>query len=238
MQEGSRLRYRLVVAGDAAAVERFTAVARDNLGRGQRIETIGDARPEVRSALDRGGRFLGLAALVSVVLAAVAVAMAARRHSERHLSGAAVMRCLGAQQRTLVGIHVGELLLLGLAACTLGVAIAFALQWSVAGWLAQALKVEIPPASIWPGLRGYGVGLVVLLAFGAPHGTGAAQGAGVSGCNVATSTAAPSAWAVALAGMGGLAALLWWQAGSATLAVAMLAGIALTLAALASSPGC
>ncbi|HRN62321.1 MAG TPA: FtsX-like permease family protein, partial [Luteimonas sp.] len=148
VQEGSRMRHRLVVAGDAAAVERFTATARDNLARGQRIETITDARPEVRSALDRAGRFLGLAALVSVVLAAVAVAMAARRHSERHLSGVAVMRCLGVQQRTLVGIHVGELLLLGLIACTVGVAIAFALQWSVAGWLAQALKVEIPPASL------------------------------------------------------------------------------------------
>src|SRR3546814_1399028 len=54
-------------------------------GRGQRLETIADARPEIRSALDRAGRFLGLAALVSVVLAAVAVAMAARR-SEEHTS--------------------------------------------------------------------------------------------------------------------------------------------------------
>src|SRR5690606_12180781 len=85
VQEGSRIRYRLVVAGEAAAVERFTAVAREHLARGQRLETAADARPEIRSALDRAGRFLGLAALVSVVLAAVAVAMAARRHSARHL---------------------------------------------------------------------------------------------------------------------------------------------------------
>ena len=42
---------------------RFAAAARANLGRGQRVETIGDARPEVRSSLDRAGRFLGLAAL-------------------------------------------------------------------------------------------------------------------------------------------------------------------------------
>ena len=233
VQEGSRLRYRLVVAGDAAAVERFTATAKANLGRGQRIETITDARPEVRSALDRAGRFLGLAALVSVILAAVAVAMAARRHSERHLSGVAVMRCLGAQQRTLVGIHVGELLLLGLVACTLGVAIAFALQWSVAGWLAQALKVEIPPASIWPALRGYGVGLVVLLAFGAPPVLALRRVPALRVLRRDLDGAEPSAWIVALAALGGLAALLWWQAGSATLAIAMLLGIAATLAVLA-----
>src|SRR5690606_28057168 len=71
LQEGSRARYRLVVAGDTAAVEQFSAAVRANLERGQRLETIQDARPEVRSALDRAGRFLGLAAMVSVVLAAV-----------------------------------------------------------------------------------------------------------------------------------------------------------------------
>ena len=79
-------------------------------------------------ALDRAGRFLGLAALVSVVLAAVAVAMAARRHSARHLHGSAVMRCLGASQRTLVGIHVGELLFLGLIGSAVGVLFALGLQ--------------------------------------------------------------------------------------------------------------
>src|SRR3546814_3593811 len=60
VQEGSRVRYRLVVAGDDAAVERFTNIAKASLGRGQRLETIADARPEIRSALDRAGRFLGL----------------------------------------------------------------------------------------------------------------------------------------------------------------------------------
>lgn len=233
VQEGSRIRYRLVVAGEAAAVERFAAVARDNLGRGQRIETISDARPEVRSALDRAGRFLGLAALVSVILAAVAVAMAARRHSERHLSGVAVMRSLGAQQRTLVGIHVGELLLLGLIACTIGVAIAFALQWSIAGWLSQALKVDIPPASPWPALRGYGVGLVVLMAFGAPPVLALRRVPALRVLRRDLDGAEPSAWLVAAAGFGGLAALLWWQAGSATLALAMLGGIVATLGVLA-----
>ncbi len=156
VQEGSRIRYRLVVAGPAAAVEGFVAAARPALGRGQRLETISDARPEIRSALDRAGRFLGLAALVSVVLAAVAVAMAARRHSARHLSGTAVMRCLGASQRTLVGIQVGELMMLGLVASTVGVAIAFALQWAdrrLAGAGAEAVDPARGLAAGPAGLR-------------------------------------------------------------------------------------
>nr|WP_255747126.1 FtsX-like permease family protein [Lysobacter sp. CFH 32150] len=233
VQEGSRLSYRLVVAGDATAIERFVAKAKPALARGQRLETIGQARPEVRSALDRAGRFLGLAALVSVVLAAVAVAMAARRHSERHLSGAAVMRCLGASQRTLVAIHVGELLMLGLFASALGVAIAFALQWAVAGWLASTLSLSIPPAGWLPALQGLGVGMVVLLAFATPPVLALRRVSALRVLRRDLDTTEPSAWLVALAGIAGMAALLWWKAGDATLGGAMLLGISGTLAVLA-----
>ncbi len=233
VQEGSRIRYRLIVAGDAATVDAFVRSARAGLTRGQGLETIGDARPEVRSALDRAGRFLGLAALVSVVLAAVAVAMAARRHSERQLSGVAVMRCLGASQRTLVGIHVGELLLLGVFASLLGVALAFALQWGVGVWLAQALQLSIPPAGWLPAAQGLGVGMVVLLAFAAPPVLALRRVPALRVLRRDLDPTEPSAWLVAIAGFVGLAALLWWKAGSAALGTAMLLGITATLAVLA-----
>src|SRR3546814_11830634 len=80
--------------------------------------------------------------------------MAARRHSERHLSGTAVMRCLGASQRTLVSVHVGELLLLGVIASAIGVAIAFALQWAIGASLANRLDIDIPAAGVLPALQG------------------------------------------------------------------------------------
>jgi putative ABC transport system permease protein len=234
VQEGSRLRYKLVVAGEAGAVERFSAAAKKALGRGQRLETVQDARPEVRSALDRAGRFLSLAALVSVVLAAVAVAMAARRHSERHLSGSAVMRCLGASQATLVGTHAGELLLLGLIASTAGVLLAFGLQWAVGSWLSRALKLSIPAAGWAPALQGYGVGLVVLLTFGAPPVLSLRRVSALRVLRRDLDAREPSAWAVGALGVLGLAALLWWKAGSPALASWMLLGIVATLAALAA----
>jgi putative ABC transport system permease protein len=233
VQEGSRIAYRLVVAGEASAVERFTALARQNLARGQRLETAADARPEIRRALDRADRFLGLAALVSVVLAAVAVAMAARRHSARHLSGSAVMRCLGASQNTLVGIHAGELLLLGLMGSGIGVALAFGLQWLVADWLSESLKVSIPAAGLRPVFEGFGVGLTVLLAFGVPPVLALRRVPALRVLRRDLDPTEPSAWLVALAGLGGLALLLWWKAGSATLGTAMLLGILATLAVLA-----
>jgi putative ABC transport system permease protein len=233
VQEGSRIQHRLVVAGPAGAVERFTALARASLGRGQRMETIGEARPEVRSALDRAGRFLGLAAMVSVTLAAVAVAMAARRHSERHRNGAAVMRCIGATQNRLVGIYVGELLLLGLGASALGVAIAFALQWGVGEWLSQRLGLSIPPAGWWPALQGFALGLVVLVAFGAPPVLALRRVPALRVLRLDLDPVEPSAWIVGALGLAGLGALLWWKAESPVLGSAMLIGLVGTLLVLA-----
>ena len=234
VQEGSRIDYRLIVAGDASAVERFSNTVRPTLVRGQKLEAIGETRPEIRSALDQAGRFLGLAAMLSVVLAAIAVAMAARRHSERHLSGAAVMRCLGASQRTLVGIHVGELAMLGFAASVVGVVIAFALQWAVGDWLARTLSLSLPPANWLPALQGLGVGMIVVLAFGAPPVLALRRVSAMRVLRRDLGGGEPSAWLVALAGFAGLAALLWWKAGSAELGGVMLLGIAATLAVLAA----
>lgn len=232
-QVGSRITYRLVVAGDPSAVERFVANARSRIGRGQRLETAADARPEIRSALDRAGRFLALAALVSVVLAAIAVAMAARRHSSRHLQGSAVMRCLGASQRTLVGIHAGELLLLGLIASTAGVALAWLLQFALGGWLAQSLGIPVPPAGWRPVFEGFGIGLTVLTAFGIPPALALRRVPALLVLRRDIDLAEPSAWVAALLGLSGLALLLWWKAGSAELGTAMLVAIATTLAVLA-----
>ena len=48
--------------------------------------------------MERAGRFLNLSSLVSVLLAAVAVAMAARRYSHSHRDRIALMKCMGASQ--------------------------------------------------------------------------------------------------------------------------------------------
>jgi putative ABC transport system permease protein len=233
VQEGSRVSWRVIVAGEAAAAQRWIDATRASLGRGQRLETIADARPEVRIALERADRFLGLAALVAVVLAAVAVAMAARRHSARHLDGCAVLRCVGASQSTLAGIYASELILLGLGGSALGVAAGFLVQWALGGWLETVLGIDIPGAGMLPALEGFGVGLLVLLTFALPPVLALRRVPALRVLRRDLGAVEPSAVLAALAGLGGLAALLWWKAGSATLGFTMLGGIFATLVVLA-----
>ncbi len=237
IQEGSRIGYRLVVAGAPEAVETFVRTTRESLARGQRLETIADARPEIRGALERADRFLGLASLIAVVLAAVAVAMAARRHGRLQLDACAVLRCLGAEQRVIVTIYVGELLALGAAASLVGVVVALGLQSLLGEWLSRLLGLTIPAPGLLPAIEGFGVGMIVLFAFAVPPILALRRVPALRVLRRDLDAREPSAWVVAVLGLSALIALLWWRAGSVALAGAMLGGIAATLLGLAVLAG-
>ncbi len=133
VQEGSRIRYRLLVAGDAKQVAGLRTWLKGRLTLGEKMEDVRDARPEIRSALERAEHFLGLAALTAVVLAGVALALAARHFISRHLDGCAMMRCLGANQAQVLRIFLYQFLLLGFCAVLLG---------ELLGYLSQAVLVD------------------------------------------------------------------------------------------------
>ncbi len=175
IRSGSRVRYRVYVAGDDAVVSSYRAWAQQRIGAGQNIEGIRDARPEIRSALERAERFLGLAALVSVVLAAVAIALAARRFVVRHLDGCAVMRCLGARQMTIVRLYLIHFVVLALLASALGCGIGYAAQAALAGWLGDLVAVALPAPGWLPLWHGLAAGVLLLLAFALPPLTALAQ---------------------------------------------------------------
>ncbi|MEK6593744.1 MAG: FtsX-like permease family protein [Pseudomonadota bacterium] len=168
VQPGSRIRYRLQIAGAAERVESYRSWALARLQPGQRIEDIHDARPEIRAALDRAEKFLSLAALVSVVLAAVAIALAARRFLQRHLDNCAMMRCLGATQGRVVRSYLVHFILLGTFASAAGCALGVLAQQALASWLGSLVAVELPPPGWLPALHGLVAGLALLLGFSLP----------------------------------------------------------------------
>ncbi|MEF8724994.1 MAG: FtsX-like permease family protein [Candidatus Accumulibacter delftensis] len=168
LQVGSRVGYRLLVAGDAALVKRYQLDIETRLQRGQRMEDAQNGRPEIRTALDRAQKFLGLSALLTVVLAAVAVALAARRYVQRHLDPCAVMRCLGATQRLLLHLYLGQFAVLGLLAAGVGCGIGYLAHFALHAWLAPLLATSLPPPGGLPVVQGVAVGLLLLFGFAVP----------------------------------------------------------------------
>src|SRR6266545_4425347 len=168
VQPGSRISYQQLAAGERERVEQFEQWARARLGRGEHIDSLENARPEVRAGLDRAQSFLGLTAMLAVILSAVAVALGTRRYTRRHLDGYAVMRCLGAAQSQLFALFSREFLLLAFAASAAGCVLGFFVQSVVAWWLAALIPGTLPPPGPAPVLQGAATGLVLLLGFALP----------------------------------------------------------------------
>lgn len=165
LQEGSRISYRLLIAGEASAVQAYRAAIEPALGSNERLEDVRDARPEIRLTLQRAEHFLGLAALTAAILAGAAMALAARRFVLRHLDACAVMRCLGARQNQVLWLFLYQFMLLGLLAVGLG---------GVLGYVTQALLVQsiealreagLPQPGVLPLLKAAVSGFALLLGF-------------------------------------------------------------------------
>lgn len=232
VQPGARINYRWVVAGEAASVQRFTDLIKPKLGRGQRLETAADARPELRTALDRADRFLGLAALISVVLASVAIAMAARQYSERHLDHAAVLRCLGASQAQIAILHGISMTALAFLALLIAISAAYGVQALAVAKLEEILGVATPSASLTPAWFAAAVGLTVLIAFVLPPVLALRRVPSLRVLRRDVPATEVSAWVTGLLGISGLMGLLWWKAQSAAMAGSLLGGLVIAFLVL------
>ncbi len=164
----SRVRYRLLLAGDEAAVANFREWLDRQPMEGVEIENIKGARPELRIALDRGGRFLRLTAATAILLCVVAVALASRRFVERQADTSALLRCLGASRRQVAWIFLLRLLGLGVIASLAGSAIGLAAQTALIALVGHWFTQQIPGPTPWPLLSGLGTGILVLLGFALP----------------------------------------------------------------------
>ncbi|WP_118182156.1 ABC transporter permease [Paraburkholderia phosphatilytica] len=169
---GSRVTYRLLVAGTDQADAQFAQFAHAQVDggkmRGVALESLQDGQPQVRETLQRAHHFLTLVSLLTALLAAVAIAMGAHRYMRRHLDGCAAMRCLGVSQRTLRALFTLEFVALGVIGGLVGIVLGFGGHLVLLSWLGSLVDVELPLPTVWPALQGIGAGLVLLLGFALP----------------------------------------------------------------------
>jgi len=169
IQYGSRVTYRLLVAGDPVTVAAFQRWVEQRIDagnlKGVRLESLESGRPEMRATLDRGEQFLSLVGLLSAMLAAVAIAMAARRFVLRHLDACAMLRCLGLTQNQVMRMYLYEFLTVGLAGSILGVAVGFAAHFVLLAWLGRLVATDLPAPGALPALQGMATGMLLLIGF-------------------------------------------------------------------------
>ena len=120
IQPGSRIRYRLQLAGDDDALRSFHDAIRDELRPGYRWRDVRSANARIDSALTRAESFLLLGGLLTVLLAGVAVALSARRYARRHYDHVAVLKTLGATPAEVQWGYTLVLLIIAVAGALVG----------------------------------------------------------------------------------------------------------------------
>ncbi len=243
IQPASRVTYRLLVAskdvagGNDPRVREFTTWTEAQLKsaalRGVRVESLEGGRPELRQTLDRAEKFLNLVALLSALLAAVAVGIASRDFASRHLDDCAMLRVLGQPQRTIALQYLIEFALVGLVASAAGVALGFAVHYGFVWLLAGLVTASLPAASWWPALFGLGVGCTLLLGFGAPPVLQLARVPPLRVIRREMGALKPASIAVLLAGTLGFTGLLLAASSDLKLGLIAVGGFALAIAVFA-----
>jgi putative ABC transport system permease protein len=170
---GSRVRHRLLVrladGSTPAEVEAAAATVREAIADPEfvNVETYTEAQPALRTALDRVERFLGMVALLSLLIGGIGVAQAVRAWLAGRLDAIAVLRALGVRPREVFILYLAQTALLALVGSVLG-AIAGALAAkAVPGFLQTLLPVQVEVG--WQPLamaRGVGLGVGVAVIFG------------------------------------------------------------------------
>jgi len=244
VQPASRVTYRLAVAAtDAGAgageqpVRDFIAWAEAQVKsaelRGLRIESLATGRPEMRQTLDRAAKFLNLVALLSALLAAVAVGIASRDFASRHLDDCAMLRVLGLPQRTIAAQYGIEFCAIGLIASAAGVLLGFAVHYVFVLLLAGIVESALPAPTLWPALFGIGVGFTLLVGFGLPPVLQLSQVPPLRVIRRDVGALKPASIAVLAAGALGFAALLLAVSSDIKLGLIAVGGFAAAIAVFA-----
>ncbi|MCW9030157.1 MAG: ABC transporter permease [Gammaproteobacteria bacterium] len=230
---GALVNYRVLISGERSDINRYRKIIKNKLRPGEKIMTVEEGRPELNTALKSARQFLGLAALISVLLAGVAVATVANRFSKRHLNSSAMMRCLGATQNTIIQLFTLEMIWLALLASSVGSLLGLLTQFGITELLDQLVLTQLPAPSFKAVILGYATGIVMLMGFAMPPLLTLRRVPPLHVLRKDVPIRLTSAWSIYLLVLLSMSLLLYWQIGDPKLVGLVMGGTVATLIVLA-----
>ena len=150
---GSRVTYRLLLAGSDPQIQAYESWAKDYIEkeslRGLRIETLENVQPIMRKTLERAERFLSLISVLTALVAAVAIALSARRYALKQADACAVLKCFGATSPMIIKRQIGTLLSLGISSAIVGAILGYLVQLILTWILGNLILTNLPGVSLW-----------------------------------------------------------------------------------------
>ncbi len=164
--EGSRARHTLLMAGEPNEVDEARDYLESEFAEEVRVQSVRDGSPQMKRALDRAQRFLGLASVVTVLLAGAAIALAVRQFAFRQADASAVMRTLGATRNEVIVWLSTRLVLIALVASIVGIVIGWFAQLVLANLLQGFFGLELPAPGVIAPFIGMFTAFIALAGFG------------------------------------------------------------------------
>jgi putative ABC transport system permease protein len=121
-----------------------------------RIRTVQSERRQLDRTLTQFGRFLGLVALMALLLGGLGVASAVHVFVKQKRESIAVLRCLGATAGTVFRTYLSQALAIGLVGSLLGVGLGIGVQLLLPAVLAEVLPVDV---QVRPSARAVALGI-------------------------------------------------------------------------------
>ena len=169
---GSRVTYRLLLAGSDNQIAAYQQWANRYIEtqnfRGLRIETLENAQPTMRKTLEKAEQFLSLIALLTAMIAAVAIGLSARRYMVGQADACAALKCFGVTRAVILKKQIKTLLTLGVVAAIVGSTLGYLVQEILTGLLGNLLLGNLPSISIGPILWSILFTWVLLFGFAGP----------------------------------------------------------------------
>ena len=221
LKPGSRLRWSYLVAGDAEARRRWRAMLTPRLGAGQRLDEVGNMQSTVGEALARVERFLLLAGSLAVLLAGLAIAVAARHYTAAHYDQVAILKTLGAGIRRIRILYLAGFAVLVAAAIATGWGAGWGVQEAVVALFADNIRFTLPAPGARPFIAGAATALLGFFIFAWPPLWRLERASPLRVLRRDFPPGGRRPWLEPLLGVAGAAALVWWSAGDALVALSL-----------------
>ncbi len=168
LQKGSRINYSLYLKypeGFDNAI--FTDLIKPRLEKMDvRFDDVAERKDEVGEAYSDLTGFLNLTAFVALLLGCVGVASSVHVYMKEKVQSIAVLRCLGTDAKSVVGIYLIQITLMAFIGSAIGAALGTTIQYFLPALFQSFLPFEVDLAFSWGSIfQGIALGVLTAILF-------------------------------------------------------------------------
>lgn len=144
---GSRITYTYFFVGESSDLNDYYDWLEPQLDREiHDWDSVEDDSSPIGRSVGRAEQYFLLASLLAIVLAAVSIAVAAQRYSQRHYDPVAIMKTLGASRKFVQRVYLYQISFITFFGILLGALAGLAIQQAVVSAIADSIDVSL---NVW-----------------------------------------------------------------------------------------